>query len=89
MSIINNIDLNSIKMLEDALNDTIKDALTEKLVKNELELYEIKLREMIKPVVYSLAIDGISNFKDFMSVRDELHVYIKWNDDNDIIEEKI
>ena len=79
-----NDSLNMVNIVRDRLGAEIKSEVTEALVRDELKEYEIKLRELIKPKVEKLVVTGVESMKDMMRLREELHVFIRWNDEKSV-----
>ena len=80
--------LNMVRIIENGLEQQVKEAITEKFVKEELEKFEKQVRKRIKPVIESITLEGVSNVLDLMHLRDEIRIYIKVND-NDPVEKTI
>ena len=73
--------LNMVELLKAGLEDEVKKVVTERLVREQLKAYEKELRGIIKPVVESVSFKGIESIKDHMRLREELHVYLHWDDE--------
>jgi len=76
-------DLNFVSLLGAGLEEAVREAVTEKAVSKHLKEYEVQLREMIRPLVESICFKGIDRMKDHMRLRDELHVYLHWDGEDD------
>ncbi len=79
--------LNMVELLRAGLEREVKHAVTEEIVKEQLEQFEASIRERIKPIVNSISFKGIESTKDAMRLRDELHVYLHYGDE--VKEQKI
>jgi len=77
--------LNMVELLRAGLEEAVKKAVTDRLVNEQLKEFEDKIRETIKPIVNSISFSGIKSIRDAMRLRDELHVYLHYDDE---IEEK-
>ena len=84
-----NTSLNIIELLEAGLEREVKKAVTEELVKKEMAEFEAKLRNQIKPLVNEISFKGIETMKDMMRLRDELHVYLHWDSEDNPVTKKI
>lgn len=73
-------DLNFIHILKENLEQRVKEVITEKIVEEQLNEYEIKLRDTIKPLVESVSFNGIEGVRNMLMMREELHVYLHIND---------
>ena len=74
-------DLNAVALIKEALDKEVKKILTDKIVEEQLDDYEKKLRKKIKPLVESISFDSIESINDQIRFRDELYVYLKWVDE--------
>jgi len=72
--------LNIVELLKAGLESQVKAVLTEEIVKAEMQAAEKRLREQIKPLVEGITFRGVENLKDMMRMREELHVYLHWDD---------
>lgn len=79
--------LNMVELLRAGLEKEVKHAITEEIVKEQLEQFEASIRQRIKPVVNSISFKGIESIKDAMRLREELHVYLHYSDE--VKEQKI
>lgn len=84
---IANTSLNMMELLEAGLEREVKKAVTEELVKKEMAEFEEKLREQIKPLVNEISFKGIESMKDMMRLREELHVYLHWDEADPVTKE--
>lgn len=73
--------LNMVELLRAGLEKEVKHAVTEEIVKEQLEQFEASIRERIKPIVNSISFKGIESIKDAMRLREELHVYLHYGDE--------
>lgn len=84
MAVIN--DLNMVSILKNTLEKEVKKAITEAIVKEELQSYEDKIRKKISLIVEEISFKHIERVKDFIHMRDELHVFLHTEENNkDII----
>jgi len=74
---------NFISLAKSGLEKEVKKAITEQMVREQLKEYEVKLRETIKPIVESVAFKGVEGLKDAMRLREELHVFLHWDDEQE------
>ncbi len=70
-----------IAILRKGLEDRVKHVVTEQLVKEELDRFEVKLRERIESMVNKVSFDSIDSVHDALALRDELHVFLHWEDE--------
>jgi len=71
---------NVFKMTEVALLHEFKKVLTDRMVAEELQRYEVGLREKITAQIEDLTIGRLETARDLLHARDEYCLYIKWND---------
>ena len=76
-----NDNLNMVQLLKDGLEKEVKKVVTEKLVKEQMKEYEQTLRATIKPIIERVSLKGIESIKDAMRIREELHVYFHWDEE--------
>lgn len=76
--------LNAINLIQEGLEREVKKTLTESVVKKQLEEFEAKLREQIKPLINEITFKKIERLEDYMLMRDELRVLISWNDEEPV-----
>ena len=84
MSIANNsvqARFNMIEILKRSLESEVKKVLTESLVSDQLARYEEELRGKLKPMVDEISFSVIKGIKDYAMMRDEVHVFLKWDDE--------
>lgn len=77
--------LNFVEMAKEQLTKYIKEDMINDLVKTELDDYEKKIRPLIQKQVEKVTLQGIANFREFLEFRDEYRVYMKWDDDDQIV----
>jgi len=77
--------LDFISMAKDQLSAYIKEDMIDDLVKSELIEYEKKIRPLIQEQVNKITLQGISNFREMLELRDEYRVYMNWDDDEQIV----
>jgi len=75
--------LNAIEMIKSSMEAKVKEVITERIVKEQLAIFEKDLRDRMKPMVNGLVFDLIENVQDFYNLRDELHVFITFNGDEE------
>ena len=61
-----------------ALEKTLREEVTERLVAAEMERYQKELKELIKPVVEQITIESYEKFYDVATKNDRLNIKIKW-----------
>ena len=81
---IANRSLNMVELLRAGLEEEVKKAVTEEIVKIEMAEFEERLREKVRPLVNEISFRGIESMKDMLRLREELHVYLHWNDDEPV-----
>ena len=84
---ITNTSLNMVELLKAGLEREVKKAVIEEIVKKEMVEFEAKLREQIKPLVNEISFKGIESVKDMMHLREELHVYLHWDEAEPVAKE--
>lgn len=72
---------NFMEAIKRDLERSIKDAVLNDLMKQQLAEYEEKIRPIIREHVEKLTFDGIYKMNDMMHLRDELQLYLHWNDE--------
>lgn len=75
--------LNMVDVFKDRMHHEVKIAVTDKLVKEELKRYESKLRPLVKETVDKIAFKGAKMLRDDLRMRSELHVFLKWENEED------
>lgn len=71
---------NAIEFLKEELMKSVKEALTERLVQEELARYEVKVRDLVKPYVAQITFESLKRVSDVMRAREELHVFLRIKD---------
>ena len=74
-------ELNLAEMLRNGIEAKVKEVVTDKLVAEQLKTYEEELRKTIKPMVENISFKEIKKVTDLMRLRDEVHVYLHWDDE--------
>ena len=72
---------NFIEAIKRDLERAIKETLLEDLVNEQLAEFEEKIRPVIRERVDQLTFDGVHKMNDFMQLRDELTLYMHWNEE--------
>lgn len=83
MSKIKINDLNMICVLKNTLEKEVKKEIAESIVREELSLYEERIRKIILPLVNEISFKHIEKIKDLMCMRDELHIFLHMNNGNE------
>ncbi len=81
--------LNMVELLKAQLQKEVGLIIVEEIVAVELKAFEEKLRERIKPLAEKITFGKVERMKDLMRVRDELYVYLHWEDEEKPVVEKI
>ena len=76
-------ELNMVTVFKDRIHHEVKKGVTDRLVKEELARYETKLRPLVKAMVDKVSFKGSEMLKDDMRMRTELHVFLKWDGEED------
>ena len=84
---ISNNRMNMVELLKAALEEEVKKVVTEEFVREEITRLEAIVRGQIKPIVNSVSFKGIESMKDAMRLREELHVYLHWDDEDQAVKE--
>ena len=74
-------ELNMVEMLRNGVEAKVKEVVTDKLVAEQLKTYEEELRKTIKPMVENISFKEIKKVADLVRLRDEVHVYLHWDDE--------
>ena len=74
-------ELNMVELLRNGVEAKVKKVITDKLVSEQLRAYEKELRKTIKPMVEDISFKEIKKVTDLMRLRDEVHVYLHWGDE--------
>jgi hypothetical protein len=69
-------DMHAVQLIKDALTSQLHGILIDELMKEELDAYEEKLREVIVPMVEKVTLDSVTRCADVLEFRDELHVRV-------------
>ena len=77
------MEYNMIEIPKRRLQVDIQSILTEKIVKEELEAFEKKLRPIVEAETKKIVIDRIESLRDAMRMRDEVKVYVEFKGDDD------
>ena len=72
---------NLIEAAKRDLERAVKDALIDNLVKEQMNEFEQKIVPTIRERVEKISFDGIAQMHDIMNLRDELSLYLHWNDE--------
>ena len=73
--------LNFIRLVETQLADVVKSEIEESLLREIMSEFEAKASEIIKRHVSQISFDSVESMRDYAQIRDELHVYLHYNDD--------
>ncbi len=76
-----NNELNVLKVLEYRLKNKMKEAIYEKPLNDLMDEFKKEIEPKVRGAVECITMEGVHNFKNLMKMRDEIHVYIKFNDD--------
>ncbi|MDH5184509.1 MAG: hypothetical protein OEX12_11535 [Gammaproteobacteria bacterium] len=79
MALTRNYDIADI--LKQGLLVRIKQTFTEQVVQKELDEFEKRLRETVKPIVEGITIEQIDHIKDVLSMTEDLHIKLHWKDE--------
>ena len=77
----NDQDMNFMKILTDGLEEKVKEAVVDRLVRKHTEKFERNLRNKLKKEIEGVTMKTVRNVHDAMQVRDELDVFIRWGDE--------
>jgi glutathionyl-hydroquinone reductase len=76
---------NAMRLMEDALMKDLKKSLTNSLVKELMkeaqEKFEKEARATVTKRLENLTLETVLAFRNLARMRDEVEVYVKWNDD--------
>lgn len=74
-------EINHVEVLRRHLESEVKKTITERLVKDQLNAYEIHLRAIIRGIVDKISFEHIDKSLNVMEAREEYSLWIKWNDE--------
>ena len=70
--------LNMIEVLKDGLEQAVKKAILEKIIKEQLEELEETLRKILPTYINEISFTKIEGLKNYMCIRDELHIFLHY-----------
>jgi len=71
--------MNFIKVLEDELVSEIREELTNGIINEITEDFVSKFKPIVEQKVKELEINNFKCIKDLVTLRDELHFYVNWS----------
>ena len=75
------LDYNFTKLVESSLGDVVKSEIEKSLLREMMSEFEAKASEIIKRHVSKISFDAVTSMKDMAQIRDELHMYVHYNND--------
>ena len=81
--------MNAIQMIQNDLERAVKNAVAEKVVAENMERIEKELRQIIQPAVEKITFKSIESVHEMMKLRDELYIYLKWDDVEEVTLKKV
>ena len=67
------------KYIEQGMAEDVKKTLTERLVREMMDKVENQVRVKVRSIVDEIVFEGVRNINDAMSMRDEVTMFIQWN----------
>lgn len=77
---LNNDPLNALNLMEEALKGEIRRAVADRITDDLVAEFREKVEPIVRQQAERVTLNGITRFKDLSRLRDELRVYLKWND---------
>ena len=72
--------LNLISMVKEQLEQRIKREVIDQVVKDQMAEFEKTCKTKAKELVDKFAITEVRSLTDMITLRDELHIFIQWDD---------
>ena len=79
---------NLMKLVENQLADIVRSELEERVLEQVVAEFEQNAREIVKKHVNKFSFDAVESMKDMCRVREEVHMYVHYKDD-ETIEKKL
>ena len=73
--------LNPLRALEIQIKEFTKNSVYEKVLNDYVSDFKAEIEPKLKEAINKITIDGVTSFKDQLRMRDEIHVYVKFNDE--------
>ncbi len=77
---LNNDPLNALSLMEEALKGEIRRAIADRITDDLVAEFREKVEPIVRQQAERVTLSGITRFKDMVRLRDELRVYLKWDD---------
>jgi len=74
-------DGNVIKIIQDQLEGVVKDTITQRIVDNQVREFKETITKEIKEIVNQVTFDKVVAFEDLARLSNQVHVYVKWRDE--------
>ncbi len=72
---------NFMKLVESQLADIVKSEIEKSLLREIMSDFESRAGEIIKRHVSKISFDAVKSMSDMARIREEIHMYIHYNDD--------
>lgn len=84
-------EINALEILKKELQRAIKEEITNRIIEEEIKQFKEKITPKIEEYVGLLTFDHIENFKNYMDLKTEFHVFLHWKNDGkyEAIEKRI
>ncbi len=69
---------NFLTLAKEQLEYQIKKELTDTLIKEQLDAYELKVRQIVEAAIEPIQLDFIESRKDLDDIHGELKVFMHW-----------
>jgi flagellar biosynthesis component FlhA len=73
--------LNAVALLRAGLERQVKESVVDVFVREEMKAIEERLRPRVRELVEQISFKAIDRVTDVCKVRDELHVFLKWQEE--------
>lgn len=78
--------LNGVELLKQAIEGEVKARIVDKILKEHLDDFELKIKPRIEELVNSISFESFNLHSDHLNLRDELRMSIKWDDRQPVYE---
>lgn len=78
---IERYNLNAVTLLREGLEHQLAKTIGDDVLASMLEEMRAKLEPEIRKAAGRVVLSGLENMKDLMQMREELYVYLRWQDE--------
>ena len=72
-------DYNVFKMTEKQLKQNVKEIAYNRILNKLVEDFKVDIEPIIKKEVDKIVIESAEHIRDFLTLKEELHVYVTWD----------